>query len=193
MRIGVTIAAAGKSGYIPLPVRVASLAGQVFVGSIEGKPGFAMVECNLFKGDLRGMATGALFPQLTAMGIRMTGCAARILEQIASSFFPRQRIGRTMAGRAIDHFFMQTGQRKSGLVMGELFRIPIDQIKIFAQMLRMASDAAFGLVPMPATSSLDSFGQVAMTGQAFQRVGLFFQRMTLRAVVHAGQVRMGST
>lgn len=58
-------------------------------------------------------------------------------------------------------------------------------------MFRMAGDTAIGLVPMPAAPGLDSFGQVSMTGQAFQRVGLFFHRMALRAVVHAGQMRMG--
>lgn len=106
MRICVTIAAAGKGGHVPLLVRMASRASQAFVRPIEGEPGFSVVKYYLFERDLRRMAAGALPSQLTAMGIRMTGRAARILEQVASAFFPRQRIGRAMAGCTVSHFFM---------------------------------------------------------------------------------------
>ena len=145
-----------------------------------------MVENNLFERDVRGMAAGALLSQLPAMGIGMTGRAARILEQEGFSFFSCRSIGRSMAGIAIGHFFMQSAQGKTGFVMRKFLHIPVDQFKIFAMMFRMASDAAIGFVPVPAALGFDPLRQVAMAGQAFLRVNLFFCGMALRAVANSG-------
>ena len=145
-----------------------------------------MVENNLLERDVQGMAAGALLSQLPAMGIGMTGRAARVLEQEGFSLFFWQRIGRPMAGIASGYFFMQPAQRKTGFVMRKFLHVPVDQFEIFAMVFRMARDAASGFVPVPAALGLDPLRQFAMAGQAFLRVDLFFRGMALRAVANAG-------
>ena len=174
-----------------LAVGVAGSATQAAVRTPQREAGLSMVEDGLLERDSRGMARGALISTLPAVRIRMTGGTARILEQVALSLFIWQGVGRRMAGRAIADPGVQSGQWKTRLVMGKLFQVPVDQFKIFALVLRVAGDAAVLPVSVPAAPGLDPFRQVAVAGQALQRIGLFFHGVACGAIGDTRQMRMG--
>lgn len=95
-----------------------------------------------------------------------------------------------MTAVTIIYFLVQAGERVTGFGVVEVLYVPVNQLKIFSMVFRVAGSAFLFFVAMISCSGIDTRGQVFVTIQAFDGVGFFPGSVALGAVFYPGPLSM---
>jgi len=189
VRVLVTIGALSEGEAPPLLIRVALLALHLLVGSREPEAGAAVFEGRLVESDVHRMALGAIVAQLPTMDVFVAGGAASVVEEERRRVGSRGRVRRSMTGVAARDAAVKAGQGITGLGVIEAPAVPAYECNVEPLMVVMTS-GALELGTMVSAILLDADPEVLVAREAFVGTDAFSRRMTGRAIVESGDVRV---
>jgi len=193
VRVLVAILAGGKASDLEARTRVTAPAADLLVRATERERRLVVIESNVPEIPIHGMTLEAGLAQLSAVGILVTGAAARVVEEIRLRLHPRGSASRVMALHAFFDREVQAQEGISGLSMVEPFRVEANELHFVSVMLGVAADAIARLLAMESGAFSDPFLQVPVTGQAFLRFDAFSRGVAGSAVLEAGELGVRPT
>jgi hypothetical protein len=189
MRVLVAIGAAREGEAFPLLIGMATFARDFSVGARQTKAGAIVIEADLAKREIDGMAVGAARPQPSPMHVLMAGDAAAVVQQKRRGLGARVSVRRPVAGVADLNSEMKTFEGVACLPMIEGSGVPVDEIEIHSLVIGVAGDAA-ALSPVEPAALPDPNLELRVAGQAFVIGDSLPGRMTGGAVGKPRELRV---